>query len=108
MHAAPRARRQGLVAHPLDDDLVVYEADAGTAHRLDRVVAQIWQAADGTRTLTELASLAGVRERTVIAGLAQLQAVGLLEVGARMRRRWLLGLGGAGRLAGESFKAGLA
>ena len=91
MHAAPRARRQGLVAHPLDDDLVVYEADAGTAHRLDRVVAQIWQAADGTRTLTELASLAGVRERTVIAGLAQLQAVGLLEVGAQIGHRWTLG-----------------
>ena len=91
MQAAPRARRQGLVAQPLDDDIVVYEADAGTAHRLDRVLAQIWQAADGTRTLTELASLAGVRERTVIAGLAQLQAAGLLEVGAQIGHRWTLG-----------------
>jgi hypothetical protein len=91
MQAAPRARRQGLIAQPLDDDIVVYEAEAGTAHRLDRVVAQIWQAADGTRTLTELASLAGVRERTAIAGLAQLQAAGLLEVGAQIRHRWTLG-----------------
>jgi DNA-binding MarR family transcriptional regulator len=90
MQAAPRARRQGLVAQPLDDDIVVYEADAGTAHRLHRLLAQIWQAADGTRSITELAGLAGVRERTVIAALAQLQAAGLLEAGAPIPHRWTL------------------
>jgi hypothetical protein len=88
MQVAPRARRHGLVAQPLDDDIVVYEAQAGTAHRLDRVLARVWQAADGSRTITELAMLAGVRERTVLAGLAQLQAAGLLEAGAQIRRRW--------------------
>jgi hypothetical protein len=99
MQVVPRARHHGLVAHPLDDDIVVYEAEAGTAHRLNRVLARVWQAADGTRTIAELAILAGVRERTVLAGLAQLHAAGLLEAGAQTRRRWPLARPTLGRAA---------
>ena len=108
MQVTPRARRDGVIAEPLHEDTVVYEAQTGTAHRLGPVAAKVWQAADGTRTVADIAILAGVRERAVIVALIQLQDDGLLESGARMRRRWLLGLAGAGRPASEPFRAGLA
>ncbi len=92
MHVAPRARHEGVIAEPLDDDTIVYEADTGQAHRLGPVATTVWQQADGTRNVAQLAAIAGVRPRVVLIALAQLQADGLLEAGIRIRRRW--GFGG--------------
>ena len=108
MQVTPRARRDGIIAEPLDEDTVVYESQTGTAHRLDPLVAKIWQAADGTRSVTDLARLTGARERAVLVALTQLATDGLLESGATVRRRWVLGRPGAVGSASEPFRAGLA
>lgn len=54
----PNARRDGLVARPLDGDLVLLGQDHDV-HRLDAVTGWVWQHADGSKSPTAL--LAGLR-----------------------------------------------
>jgi hypothetical protein len=74
----------------LDDELVVYEATTGRAHRLDPQAARVWRAADGHRTAVEIAAVAGIDIAPVHAALDQLDAGGLLEPGAGTSRRAML------------------
>jgi predicted transcriptional regulator len=90
MQVAPRARRDGLIAQPLDNDLVVYEAESGTAHRLDTLATTVWRLADGTLSVADIARRAGVNERAVTGALLKLQSVGLLATTAQATRRWAL------------------
>lgn len=89
MQVAPRARRDGVIAQPLDEDIVVYEAATGTAHRLDAATAKVWQMADGSRSVRELARGAGLTERAVLGALVKLRSAGLLAPAPVVTRRWL-------------------
>ena len=89
MPVAPRARRDGVVAQPLDEDMVVYEAATGTAHRLDAATTKVWQMADGSRSVSELARGVGLSERAVLGALVKLQSAGLLAPAPVVTRRWL-------------------
>jgi len=51
----PQTRRSGLLIRELPDELLVYDQEQHRAHCLNRTAALVFQQADGTRTLEELA-----------------------------------------------------
>lgn len=54
----PRARNgDDLLVHPLDDEIVVYDAERHDAHKLNRTAALVWRSCDGSRTVGDLTSL---------------------------------------------------
>jgi len=76
-------------AYPLDDDLVVYDADTRQGFILNGTAAQIWELSDGSRTPTELAE-----EVARAYGVEYAQALADVE-------ELLVELEGAGLLAGS-------
>lgn len=52
----PRARREGLNIQAIGNEVLVYDAAKETAHALNAPAAFVWQHADGTRTVDEIAS----------------------------------------------------
>jgi hypothetical protein len=81
----PRARRNGLVVRELPAETLVYDRESHAAHCLDRTAGAVFRAADGTRTVEEIAAVLGPSssacEREVAAkdALAALDRAGLLE-----------------------------
>jgi hypothetical protein len=53
--AIPRARRAGLLAQDLIDEVVVYDRDRHTAHCLGSLAAEIWRRCDGEATASQIA-----------------------------------------------------
>ncbi len=51
----PQKRSSGLLIRELPDELLVYDQEQHRAHCLNRTAALVFQQADGTRTLEELA-----------------------------------------------------
>ena len=93
----PRARAAGLVVRDLPGEVLVYDRDSHQAHCLNRTAAFVFRAADGQRTVADLARLlasdrgAPVDEGIVHLALEQLDAARLLEAGpANGSRRELL------------------
>jgi Coenzyme PQQ synthesis protein D (PqqD) len=80
----PTARTNDLCAEKVLDELVVYDRRNHRVHRLNASAAAIWEEADGTKNLEELAeSLSqalGIRfdSSDVRAGLRELTSAGLL------------------------------
>lgn len=83
----PVARRDGLLTRELKDELLVYARDDHRAHCLNRTAATVFENADGTRTVTDLARLLApggdpaAGEAVVGEALARLAEAGLLESG---------------------------
>jgi hypothetical protein len=81
----PRVRRDGLVVRELPGETVVYDRDSHEAHCLDRTAAAVFRAADGTRTVEEIAAALGTdappaaREPAARAALHALAGAGLLD-----------------------------
>jgi hypothetical protein len=82
----PQTRRSGLLIRELPDELLVYDQEQHRAHCLNRTAALVFQQADGTRTLDELARVldpaaaAGPDAVSAVTlAVAQLAAAGLLE-----------------------------
>ena len=82
----PRARREGLVVRELPGETVVYDRESHEAHCLDRTASAVFRAADGSRSLDEIAASldapAGAREEAALAAVAALDEAGLLEAPA--------------------------
>lgn len=81
----PRARHQGLVVEPLEDEVLIYDRRTHHAHHLNRVVMEVWRACDGTRSEAQLVESVSAalgkpfdREQLELA-LHQLELTGLLE-----------------------------
>ena len=78
-----RARTEGVVTR-LDGTSLVVRAPGGAEHRLTPVAAAVWAAADGSRTVDELAAVASDRvgcrvdRETVFTALDGLADAGLL------------------------------
>lgn len=53
----PVARSAGLVVEPIGDEVLVYDLESNEAHSLNPVTAIVWDAADGSRSAADLASL---------------------------------------------------
>jgi hypothetical protein len=81
----PLARQDGLLIRELPDELVVYDRRLHRAHCLNATAALVFRAADGTRTVAELAAVldpthgAAERETLVRLALEQLATAGLLD-----------------------------
>ena len=107
----PRARREGLVVRELPGETVVYDRESHEAHCLDRTASAVFRAADGSRSLDEIAASldapAGVREEAALAAVAALDEAGLLEApaldGPTRRASLRRGLTGLSLTAGLAF-----
>ncbi len=53
----PRARREGLLVEPLEDEVLVYDLERHRAHCLNATAAFVWEHCDGERDVGELCRL---------------------------------------------------
>jgi hypothetical protein len=53
----PKARTDGVLTEPVEDELIVYDRERHLAHRLNATAALVWRNCDGQRTIAELARL---------------------------------------------------
>lgn len=75
----PKVRSTELVVHALEGEVVVYDKLTKHAHRLNETAAQVWERADGERTVEEIASDLACDENVVLLALDDLAAASLLE-----------------------------
>jgi hypothetical protein len=102
----PKARKNRLVIEELPEETLVYDLDRHEAHCLNREAALVWRAANGQRTLEEIAERVGkkvgggapVEEEEIERALESLGKARLLEQPlpaprfSRSRRRLLRNL----------------
>jgi len=80
----PKARREGVLVRALPGEVLVYERDRHRAHCLNRTAATVFQNADGSRSVAEMARLLAPEadpaesEAVVAETLARLDEAGLL------------------------------
>jgi hypothetical protein len=67
----PISRREGVLTHEVDGELVIYDQENDTAHRLSSMAAKVWQNCDGRRSVDDLAQLLGEDEATDSAAVVQ-------------------------------------
>ena len=85
MTDSPRRRQKGLVTRRLESELLVYDLDRHRAHSLSPTAARVFELADGTLPVDELARRLGAEfaiddPRPVVdLALARLAAAQLLE-----------------------------
>jgi hypothetical protein len=80
-------RTEGVLAHALDDEVVVYDAANDHAHLLDPPTAAVWRAlGDGPTSLAALRDAVVLDRSVVELALAELGRVGLLEPSPDERR----------------------
>jgi hypothetical protein len=81
----PRARREGIITEELDGELLIYDEQADSAHRLNGTAAALWTKLDGSRTVPELVAVLTEQvgdvadEDLVMVTLDELGQAGLLE-----------------------------
>jgi hypothetical protein len=68
---SPVSRREGVLTHEVDGELVIYDQENDTAHRLSSVAATVWQNCDGRRSVDDLAQLLGGDEASDSAVVVQ-------------------------------------
>lgn len=79
------ARKEGLLVHPLSDEVLVYDLDRHKAHCLNKTAALVWNRCDGKTSVAELAQKledevgAPVDEQLVWLALDQLRRTRLLR-----------------------------
>jgi hypothetical protein len=86
----PRARRDNVQVQVIGNEVLVFDLQRDEAHVLNRPAAFVWQNADGTRTIGEIAQAMTVEfglpadVATVRYALEQLDRKQLLEASARL------------------------
>ena len=97
----PRARTNDLIVSTVGSDLLLFDATSQHLHHLQRDAAAVWQAADGSRSVTDLADLTCLSEVDIHQILGRLAEAGLLETArdrqtprSRVDRRRVLGRAG--------------
>jgi hypothetical protein len=106
----PRARSRQLVVETVKDEVLVYDLANDKAHCLNKPASFIWSACDGTKSVSEIASMvssefgSGVSEDYVGLALAQLGESSLLEdkqyyIPSEHRREWIKRVGMASVIA---------
>jgi len=82
----PSVRRDGIVVRDLPGETLVYDRRRHEAHCLNRTAAAVFRAADGTRTVGDIAAAldagaasAAEREAAVNTALGELDRAGLLD-----------------------------
>ena len=75
----PKARKNHLLVHPVDDEMVVYDKTQKQAHRLNESVAKVWSLLDGQRSVSDIAGELHVDESVVALAVDDLANANLLE-----------------------------
>jgi hypothetical protein len=81
----PLAKKNGVYVEKVADEVILYEKATHKAHCLNKTAAEVWEYADGSRSVDELASLLEStlnlpKDRDVVLlALQQLESAGLLE-----------------------------
>lgn len=98
---SPRRRRKGIRIEEFQNEVLVYDLDRHDAHCLNGVAASVWQLADGTLSVEEIAArleAAGTEtdEAVVWRALEELEKASLLETAlptdtATLSRRQMVG-----------------
>ncbi len=76
------SRAGGVLSAGLDGELVLYDPRSQDAHTLDADATHLWEALAEPADLATLTARTGLTEDQVIATLARLEALGLLEAPA--------------------------
>lgn len=50
-------KRNNLIIHEIDDEILLYDPDQDRTHRLNASAALVWRACDGARTVEDIAGL---------------------------------------------------
>lgn len=95
----PLAKTEGMSVTVSEYETLVYLHDEYVIHRLDELTAKIWNLADGSRNMADLARAAGCSRASVDRCLHTLAEIGLIDastVGKSLwTRRRILGVAGA-------------
>jgi hypothetical protein len=81
----PRARQEGLLHTPLNDELVIYDTERNKAHSLNRVASLVWKHCDGQTEVKQIQQIVAqelqtpVDEQVIWLALRQLEQNRLLE-----------------------------
>ncbi len=75
----PKARKNHLLVHQVDDEMVVYDMNRKWAHRLNNTAARVWSLLDRNRTTSEIADDLDVDESVVTLSIDHLADAHLLE-----------------------------
>ena len=105
MSVGPRGRSEGILVERLEDGLVIFDTRTDQAHSLDGAAAAVWSAADGTRTVSEIAETTGVGEVGVLAALEMLGGRDLLVTVGPLARSLGDGFDGEVRGTGDAAEA---
>lgn len=79
MNQLPRARSEGVICERVDDELVVYDEQAHTAHSLSAAAAMVWERCDGKTAVDEIASKLGLKAELVERAVEELRGSRLLD-----------------------------
>jgi len=77
----PVARKSGLVVQEMPDEVLVYDLNSNKAHCLNQTAATVWQACDGSQSISDIAAELGKGNNEDLVWLAidQLSENDLLE-----------------------------
>ena len=74
-----KARKDHLLLHKVDDEMVVYDKNRKTAHRLNGTAVRVWTSLDGHRSTSEIADDLDVDESIVTLSIDHLAEAHLVE-----------------------------
>ena len=77
----PKARKNHLLVHPVDEEMVVYDKTQQQAHRLNESAERVWSLLDGKRSVSDIAGELHVDESVVALAVDDLANAQLLESG---------------------------
>lgn len=86
----PLARKNGIFAENLPDEVVLYDKTDDKVHCLSKTAAAVWENSDGSKTVDELTRAikakagAPVDRKLVMQALGELEKAGLMEAGSGM------------------------
>ena len=86
----PVARKSGIFAENLPEEVVLYDKTLDRVHCLNKTAATVWENSDGSKTVDDLmrvveAKCGGSADRElVLQALEELEVAGLMEAGGRM------------------------
>ena len=75
----PTARTDKLVVEEVDGEVLVFDTERNRAHCLTPAAAAVWRACDGTRTVEDVAGIAGVNLESTWRALRSLDRALLLR-----------------------------
>src|SRR5579862_8442432 len=82
----PLARKSGIFAENLTDEVILYDNSNNKVHCLNKIAAAVWESSDGTRTVDDLAGIVAARTaaasdpQLVVLALEELEQADLMQV----------------------------